>query len=118
LVLHAGCNLIANHLNIGGNSLNEVLPNAPGGSQLYKWNQVLNGYTTYTYDGAVGGWTPDDGTGTLAPGEGAFICVPTAVTFTLIGMPNVPVLPLSITCGNSYLLSRQTTGVGTFENIT
>ena len=42
---------IANHLNNGRNTLNEVLPNVPIGTRLYKWNPARQSYTqpaTYT----------------------------------------------------------------------
>ena len=36
---------------------------------------------------------------------------------TFSGVPHVPVLPINIPNGVGYLLSRQTNGVGTYENI-
>ena len=112
-----GYSLIANHLDApGGNSLDNVLPNAEDGTQLYKYN---GGFTAYTYDALAGAW---DG-GTLSPGEGAFIHLPqgsstTSITFT--GTPHVPVLPLPPFSGCTlYLVSRQTTSAPTtFEDVT
>ena len=111
----SGLHTIANHLDHGGNTLNEVLPGVPGGTQIQKWNCV--GYATYTKGAA--GWLPAGGT--LKPGEGAFINNPGApfnVTFT--GTPHVPVLPppLPCGCGNINFLSAQTTNSpSTFEDI-
>src|SRR3954447_15798393 len=101
-----GTSLIANHLDNGGNTLDEVLPGVVPGTVIQKWN--CNGYTPYTKDAA--GWTPAGGT--LAPGEGAFIVnngPPFDLTFT--GVPHVPVLPpaLPCGCGSNNLVSAQTT---------
>lgn len=111
----SGPSLIANHLDNGGNTLDEVLPGVGDGTQIDKWN--CTGYTTYTKDAA--GWTPAGGT--LAPGEGAFIInngAPFNLTFT--GVPHVPVLPppLPCGCGTNNLVSAQTTNSpSTFEDI-
>lgn len=112
-----GSRLIANHLDNGGNTLDEVLPGVPDGTQISKYN-CNNTYTDYTVNGGV--WLPSGGT--LGPGEGAFIFnnsgAPFNLTFT--GTPHVPVLPphLPCGCGVDNLLSRQTTNnPSTFQDI-
>src|ERR1700751_4343290 len=90
----SGSSLIANHLDHGGNTLNEVLPGVANGTQIQKWN--CTGYTAYTKIAAGGA----PAGGTLAPGEGAFIInngAPFNLTFT--GVPHVPVLPPPLPCG-------------------
>jgi hypothetical protein len=115
--LSPGDNLIANQLDRGGNTLDEVLPNVPNGSQLIKWNGA---FAVYTYNSLLPGWSPN-GTATLAPGEGAIFRFPPgdpSTTLTFACIPHLPALPLSLSCGHYYLVSRQTNGIGTFENIT
>ncbi len=114
-----GPNLIANHYDHGSNTLNEVLPNVPDGTALYKRNNGGSNasWTISTYSAATGTWLNGD-TMTLSPGEGAFLDSPTACTLTFTGIPHVPVLPVTIPQGQAVLLSRQTAEVGTYETIT
>jgi hypothetical protein len=107
LLVPTGFSLIANHLDNGENTLDEVLPGVTNGTQISKY--TCAGYTNYTK--GAGGWTPAGGT--LKPGDGAFIInnsgAPFNVTFT--GTPRVPVLPLLLPCGcgADNVVSRQTT---------
>src|ERR1035438_5451393 len=79
ITLPSGWSLIANHLDApGGNSLDNVLPNVPDGTQLFKY---AGGFSAYTYDAIAGAWSG----GTLSPGEGAFINLPLAMTITFTG---------------------------------
>src|SRR6266566_4998981 len=64
----SGTRLIATHLANGGNTLGEVLPGVPNGTQIVKYD-CASAYTANTMVGGV--WTPTGGT--LRPGEGAFI---------------------------------------------
>ena len=118
LNISAGLNLIANQLDHGSNTLNEVLPTVPDGTALYKFINVVSngGWTISTYSAATGTWL-NGGAITLSPGEGAFLDSPSAGSITFTGVPHVPVLPTTIPAGHAYLLSRQTNDVGTFENI-
>src|SRR5438105_8609461 len=72
--------MIANPLNGpgGSNTLGQVLPNAPAGAGIYKFNgTTFDNKVTFI---AVGtGWLGGTGNGTvLAPGSGAFIQVDNA----------------------------------------
>jgi hypothetical protein len=69
-VIRPGFSAIANNFNVGGNSLDEVLPIVDDGTLLYKYDSFGSNYSTYNYSSAFG-WEPPGGT--LAPGEGAFI---------------------------------------------
>lgn len=112
----SGFSLIANHLDKGSNTLDEVLPGVTNGTQILKYN-CDNSYTANTM--VAGVWTPAGGT--LKPGEGAFIRnfgAPFNLTFT--GTPHMPVLPppLPCGCGTNNLVSRQTTNSpSTFADI-
>lgn len=71
-------NFIANQLDNGGNTLDEVLPVVPDGTQLYKYDPCLKTYTDPATFVAGFGWVQGEAlsTMTLAPGEGAFILQP------------------------------------------
>src|SRR5215831_11089842 len=65
-----GWNLIANQLdNTNGNNINNVIPDAPPGSVLYKFNRTLGGFDAEVFDDIDLIWEP--GTTSLNPGEGA-----------------------------------------------
>lgn len=77
-----GLKIVANQLNTGGNTANEVLPNAPDGTFLYKYS-VEDGYVPIQR--IFGEWTPNE---TLAPGEAFFVAAPagdTDLTLTFVG---------------------------------
>jgi hypothetical protein len=112
--IHTGLNLIANQLDHGSNALNEIMPNVPDGSILYKYVNSST-WSNSSYSAAQVSWVP--ALVTLKPGEGAFFQSPTNFTLTLTGQPHVPVLPVSIPNGTCYLLSRQTNEVGDYANI-
>ena len=121
LSLPSGYSLIANQLDStlpGGNTLNNIWPNAANGTAFYKYS--CSGWTSYVYSTDDGQWDPD-GNATLNPGEGARIYLPSPATITFTGTPHVPVLPVVLPCGcNAYnLLSRQTTNAPTtFQDLT
>ena len=118
LNLPAGQSLIANQLDHGSNTLDEVLPSVPDGTALYKRNNGGTGgsWTIATFSAATGSWL-NGGAITLSPGEGAFLDSPSAFALTFTGQPHVPVLPVSIPAGQAYLVSRQTNDGGTYESI-
>jgi len=112
------CTLIANQLDKpGGNTLSNLMPSLPCDARFYKFVNTNQTWNTTTYS-TLSGWA--NGAITLNPGEGAWLCPcctqPFTITFT--GCPHVPVLPINVPAGQAYLLSRQTNGIGTYENIT
>jgi len=74
----AGFSLIANQLNNGNNTLNEVIPQADLGTTVYKFDSA-SGFVSSVFFGT---WEPNL---TLAPGEGVFVNAATATEWNLIG---------------------------------
>ena len=116
-----GFSYIANHLNRGGNTLDEIMPVVPDGSTLTKWDKSTQAFSDAdTYFAGIG-WMDvffQPSTTTLTPGEGAVFqnpSVPFTLTFT--GTPQAPVLPVIIPASQICMVSRQVPGVGTYENI-
>ncbi|HTQ50433.1 MAG TPA: immunoglobulin domain-containing protein, partial [Candidatus Acidoferrales bacterium] len=115
LNLAPGLTLIANQLDHGNNTLNEIMPSVPDGTILYKFNNSTTNWSEAYFSSAIGVWLPPGIT--LNPGEGAFIQSPTNFALTFTGAPNVPSLPVNIPDGACYLLSRQTNDIGNYLNI-
>src|SRR5262249_15221258 len=65
----------------------------------------------------LGGWFPTNFV--LNPGEGAMFGNPLTTNFTIFitGSPHVPTLPVVVGTNCLTVVSRQTNGPGTFENI-
>lgn len=93
LNLVPGFNLIANQMNNGGNTLNDIMPATtplPDGANLLKWDAGLQSFQANADLFFVGAGWIDGGTGgpsttVLAPGEGAFIEVGEACSVVLVG---------------------------------
>ena len=115
LNLTPGLTLIANQLDHGSNTLNEIMPSVPDGTILYKFNNAKTNWSEAYFSSAIGVWLPPGIT--LNPGEGAFIQSPTNFSLTFSGAPKVPVLPLNIPDGACYLVSLQTNDIGDYANI-
>src|SRR5436853_456396 len=73
---------IANHLNHGGNTLNELFPNVTDGSMLLKWDCATGDFGDTSFCSGTGNWSPNL---TLVPGEGAVLVnndtLPVTITF-------------------------------------
>jgi len=74
--------LISNPLNAPTNTLANLIPNPPPGSQFFKYT-TGSGYTTYTFDDFDLVWLPNDVA--FAPGEGGFLKVKSNYTNTFVG---------------------------------
>jgi hypothetical protein len=87
LDLPTGFSLIANPLNNGGNKLSDVIPTAPDGTTIFKFDGTGFDADAPSYiDGF--GWfqsSHDVATYTLNPGEGVFISLPSATKLTFVG---------------------------------
>jgi hypothetical protein len=79
LELPAGFSLIANQLDRGQNTLNDVLPDAPFGASIFKFNPATAGFESSINFGT---WEPNL---SLAPGEGAFLQLDAPATITFVG---------------------------------
>jgi len=79
--LQPGYNAITIPVLRGNNTLNELLPDVPPGTELVKFNSS-GGFTVSVFVDPASGWNPNGGfAGSLFPGEGAFLRLPG-------GMPN------------------------------
>jgi hypothetical protein len=112
----SGNSLIANQLDQGGNTADEIMPTVPDGSVLLKFDNANGSWLAAAYSASCGGWASSGFS--LNPGDGAFFQSPTNFTLTFTGVPHVPVLPVSIPSGACYLVSRQTNDLGNYQNIT
>jgi hypothetical protein len=96
LEVPAGFSLIANQLDNGqGNLLNDVLPNAPFGASIFKFDPAAAAYVSSVN---FGDWSPNL---SLAPGEGAFISLEAPATLTFVGEVMQGNLSISVPAGFS-----------------
>ena len=118
LNLGAGWNAIANPLVIGSNTLDELFPGMPDGSRLAKFNPVTASYELYIYDALPNMWLTSAGLpgGTLNPGEGAFLNVPTALSRVISGQRATPHALLDAAFGPN-LVGCQTLEPCNFEDL-
>jgi hypothetical protein len=88
VTLATGYNLLANPLNGTNNNVSTIIPTAPDGSSLFKWNgaaqQFAQADTYFTGLAWVDGDT-NPSTNTISPGEGFFIQVSGPSTITFVG---------------------------------
>ena len=119
LDLPGGFSMIANQLNNGDNNLNTILPTAPIGTTVAKWDSAAQTYADAdTYFGPdFGGWVDDffaPSTTSLNPGEGAFINMAAPEALTFVG--EIPQGSLSVTIAPLFNIVAQPTpqaaGVG------
>ncbi len=113
LSLVPGFNLIANHFNIGGNTLPEVFPTVPDLTVVQKYDSSSASYLTAEFEFGV--WEPPDLT--LGPGEGAFIRVLQPTDLTFRGTPVEHPQPLSLALGQFHMVSSQIAREARFEDI-
>jgi hypothetical protein len=100
---------------VGGNTLNNVFPGVPAGSQIIKWNKVGQVFQpAAVFSGGL--WSPNY---TLDPGEGAFFYNPTAspLILNVSGNAHTPVLPLTLPPVGCCIVSRQQPLVATYDDI-
>jgi hypothetical protein len=124
VVLQPGYNLIANNLKQTNFNVNTVIPTAPEGAELFKWDNIHGAFGGMdTFDSLSGGWVNEFwelSTNTLATGEIAMMSNPNIsgypITFT--GRPNEPVLPMPLQTSHIYGYGMQTASQGTYDSIT
>ena len=110
--------LIANNLNNSNNNINIVIPDAPEGATLNKWNNITHNFEEMETYWAGSGWDP--GVTILNPGEAAMFWNPeiVPVTMTFTGDPIEPRLPAPLMPSQMYGYGMQTVSEGTHESIT
>ena len=96
--IRPGLNLIANQLDHGANTLNDILPGVPPGSQLLKWNEANGTFHTDTFDDLdliwIDGSSGGPSTTTLGAYAAAFLYNPgAAYELVFTGQPRLPVPP-------------------------
>jgi hypothetical protein len=112
LDIPAGFSMIANPLDAGDNTLNNVIQSAPDFTTIYKFNPSNGTYDTISsFDQASGQWSNGDAI-TLAPGEGAFIATLSAFTLTFSGEVMQGELNNPIPAGFSIVSSQVPQGGG------
>jgi len=112
--LSAGYNAIANNLYKGQNTLNEVLPQVPDGTRLYKWNTATQSYEDPAEYIAGFGWSPQ--TALLRPGDGAFLFVNDSFSISFSGTVGSYSLPRAASA-NFNLIGGQRPGTLGFSEL-
>lgn len=79
-----GFSMIANPLKAADNTIAKLIPTAPAGTTIYKFNAATGSYATATFDDLDNAWVPNPNL-TLVPGEGAFINAAAAFNNTFVG---------------------------------
>src|SRR4029079_7867812 len=103
-----GYHSIANHLNRGQNTLDEVIPDAPDGSVLYKFNPATQSYYSPAQFLAGFGWLyQEPEMGYLKPGEGAFLQVNVSASLSFSGGIAQFPLPRQVAVGRYHFVSGQ-----------
>jgi hypothetical protein len=115
LVLPPQESLIAIQVELpGGNTLDNIFPSVPEGSQVSKFDAQTGQFTLAVFQ--QGAWTPNV---TLSPGEGAYFSnAGPALTLTISGETIIPSLPVQLIQGQFHLLSRQIPEAGDITLIT
>src|SRR6185295_389436 len=110
-----GFNLMANPLQTGSNTLNEVLPLVPPGTRLYKFNNGAQAYEPVETFVQNVGWVP--GGLALSPGEGAYLHAPTQFVATFVGFAQHDRSWPSVPTNSCYLFSSRTPQSGSFSTL-
>jgi hypothetical protein len=84
VVMPRGFSMIANPLKAADNKISALLPTAPAGATIYKFNPTTGSYNFSSFDDLDNAWSPDPNI-TLSPGDGAFITTPVQFTNTFVG---------------------------------
>ncbi|HTD85067.1 MAG TPA: immunoglobulin domain-containing protein, partial [Candidatus Binatia bacterium] len=107
--LQPGVNSIANHVINGANRLDDILPNLPEGSALYKFNHATQTYYEPAQVIAGFGWfTQEPEMEYLNPGEGAFLFVDHSNVITFRGgIAQIPLPRPAVFGGYNFVSAHQ-----------
>jgi hypothetical protein len=105
--------IIANQLNNGGNTIEQVISNAPGGFIVYAYNNATQSFLINGYD-ADFGW--DDPAMVVAPGMGLFVRAPAGANANITFVGEVPQGTLNTPVGRNFsLLASQVPQAGRLQ---
>jgi len=115
--LAPGFNAVANHLDLGDNSLDEIFPLVPDGARLFKFDHTTQAFSPPAEFSVLAGWLePDTFVATLSPGEGAFLQVSSAVLLPMFGEYHAPQARSDVGPGYNFV-SCQTTQTCDFTEL-
>lgn len=97
--------MIANPLKATDSKISALIPTAPAGTAIYKFNATTGGYNSSTFDDLDNAWSPDPNI-TLTPGEGAFINGTAQFTNTFVGEVSTGPLTNSMSAGFQIVSSQ------------
>jgi hypothetical protein len=98
VVIPRGFSMIANPLKAADSKISALIPTAPAGTTIYKFNAATGAYTSSSFDDLDNAWLPDP-TITLTPGEGAFINGSAQFTNTFVGEVSTGALTNAMSAG-------------------
>jgi len=84
VVIPRGFSMFANPLKAADSKISALIPTAPAGTTIYKYNPATGGFAISSFDDLDNAWLPDPNI-TLTPGEGAFINGTAQFTNTFVG---------------------------------
>jgi hypothetical protein len=105
VVIPRGFSMIANPLKAADNKISALIPTAPAGTTIYKFNTTTGGYNSSSFDDLDNAWLPDPNI-TLSPGDGAFINGVTQFTNTFVGEVMTGSLTNAMTAGFQIVSSQ------------
>jgi hypothetical protein len=100
-----GFSMVANPLKATDSTIKTLIPTAPDGTTLYKFNPATGTYTSAGFDGLDNAWLPNPNI-TLTPGEGAFVNATAAFSNTFVGEVSQGALKTSMPAGFSIVSSQ------------
>jgi len=105
LSLKSGYNVVANQLNGTNNKLSTILPNAPDGTTVFKWDQTAQGFDSWVALTGVG-WLGTKPEPDVNPGEAMIVQLAGALNVTLVGeVPQGNNLTVNLAQGYSLVSS-------------
>jgi len=79
-----GFSMVANPLKAADSTIAKLIPTAPAGTTIYKFNPSTGAFVSATFDDLDNAWLPS-GAMTLTPGEGAFVNATAQFSNTFVG---------------------------------
>lgn len=101
----AGFSMIANPLKATANTLGALIPTAPDGTTVWKFNPTTGTFTSATFDALDNAWGPNPNIG-VEPGEGLIIRAAAAFQNTFVGEVLQGALSTAMPSGYSIVSSK------------